>query len=90
MCRSIRVLFNFEPHATDEEIRAAALQYVRKVSGSAKPSQANVAAFEQAVDDVAGATARLLDSLTTSAPSRDREVERAKAHERARRRFGDA
>lgn len=88
MCRNIHVLFNFEPHATTEEIRAAALQYVRKVSGYAKPSVANHAAFDQAVDDVAQATQRLIDSLTTSAPPRNREIEIARAKERAARRFG--
>ncbi len=88
MCRNIHVLFNFEPHATTEEIRAAALQYVRKVSGYAKPSVANQAAFDQAVDDVAQATQRLIDSLTTSAPPRNREIEIARAKERAARRFG--
>jgi hypothetical protein len=88
MCRNIRVLFNFEPPSTDEEIRAAALQYVRKVSGYAKPSAANEVAFNHAVDEVARVTARLLDELVTAAPPRDREVEMAKAHERAVRRFG--
>jgi hypothetical protein len=90
MCRNIRVLFNFEPAATDEEIRAAALQYVRKVSGYAKPSAANQAAFDRAVDAVAAATSVLLASLVTAAPHRNRELELAKAHERAIRRFGDA
>lgn len=88
MCRNIRVLFNFDPPAAQEDIRAAALQYVRKVSGYAKPSAANEAAFERAVDDVARATAVLLDSLTTTAPHRNREAELAKAHERALLRFG--
>ena len=86
MCRNIRVLYNFEPPANDEEVRAAALQYVRKVSGSTKPSRANEAAFEQAVDAVADATARLLRELTTTAPPRNREVEAEKARERWRRR----
>ena len=86
MCRNIRVLYNFEPPASDEEVRAAALQYVRKVSGSTKPSRANEAAFEQAVDAVAEVTARLLRELTTTAPPRNREVEAEKARERWRRR----
>jgi hypothetical protein len=88
VCRNIHVLYNFEPPATDEEIRAAALQYVRKVSGFAKPSTANEAAFERAVDEVAAASARMLDSLVTTALPRNREAEAAKAHERAVRRFG--
>ncbi len=86
MCRNIRVLYNFEPPANHEEVRAAALQYVRKVSGSTKPSRANAAAFEQAVDAVADATARLLGELTTNAPARNRQVEAEKARERWRRR----
>ena len=90
MCRNIRVLFNFEPPATDEDIRAAALQYVRKISGYAKPSVANEAAFDRAVDQVAAASSELLQSLVTTAPPRDRATELAKAHERAVRRFGDA
>lgn len=90
MCRNIHVLFNFEPPATDEEIRAAAAQYVRKVSGFVKPSATNEAAFNHAVNEVARATTSLLGSLTTSAQRRDREVEAAKARERARRRFGTA
>jgi len=90
VCRNIHVLFNFEPAATDEEIRAASLQYVRKISGYAKPSAANREAFDRAVDEVAAASARLLDSLVTTAPPRDREAEIAKARERARLRFGDA
>ena len=90
MCRNIRVLFNFEPAATDEEISGAALQYVRKISGYVKPSVANDAAFNRAVSQVAAASAELLRDLVTSAPARDRAVENAKAHERARRRFGDA
>lgn len=89
MCRNIHVLFNFEPPATDEEIRAAALQYVRKVSGYAKPSAANSAAFETAVDEVSAATARLIRALTTDAPPRNREDEAAKAHARAIARFGE-
>lgn len=88
MCRNIRVLFNFEPPATDDEIRAAALQFVRKVSGYAKPSAANAQAFERAVDGVAEATKALLGELVTERPARDREVEAAKAHERALKRFG--
>jgi hypothetical protein len=87
MCRNIRTLYNFEPPATDEEIRSAALQYVRKVSGSTKPSQANVDAFDRAVDEVALATGRLLDALVTSAPPKDREVEAAKRRARAVERF---
>ena len=88
MCRNIRTLYNFEPPATDEEIRASAVQFVRKVSGFTKPSRANQEAFERAIDEVAGATRRLLSSLVTSALPRDREVEAAKARERARKRFG--
>ncbi|MGA7451022.1 MAG: DUF2277 domain-containing protein [Rhodoplanes sp.] len=87
MCRNIRTLFNFEPPATEEEIRASALQFVRKLSGFNKPSQANEAAFNRAVDEVADAARRLLDSMHTSAPARDREAEAAKARERARERF---
>jgi hypothetical protein len=87
MCRNIRTLHNFEPPASDEEIRASALQYVRKVSGSTKPSQANVEAFEQAVDEVASATTKLLDSLVTTAPPKDREVEAAKRRARAAERY---
>jgi hypothetical protein len=87
MCRNIRTLFNFEPPATEEDIRASALQFVRKLSGFNKPSQANEAAFDRAVDDVADAARRLLASLQTSAPARDRDVEAAKARERARERF---
>ena len=90
MCRNIRVLFNFEPAATDEEVRAAATQYVRKISGYAKPSVANQAAFDLAIDEIAVASAALLDSLVTSAPSRDRAAEAAKARDRAVRRFGNA
>ena len=87
MCRNIRLLFNFAPPVTDDEIRAAALQYVRKVSGFAKPSQANEAAFAQAVDDVAQATARLMSALKTTAPPRDREEEAAKARARSAYRY---
>ena len=82
MCRSIHTLHNFEPPATQEEVRAAALQYVRKVSGYAKPSQANEAAFERAVDAVEAATSRLLDELVTNAAPKDREAEAAKKRER--------
>ena len=89
MCRNIKVLFNFEPRATDEEIRSAALQYVRKISGYAKPSAANEEAFERAVDEIAAASTRLLGSLVTSAPRRNREEEAEKAHARAVRRFGE-
>jgi hypothetical protein len=85
MCRSIRPLHNFAPPATDEETRAAALQYVRKVAGFTRPSQANAAAFEVAVDAVAGATKRLVELLVTSAPPRTREAERERARERWRR-----
>lgn len=84
MCRSIRTLYNFEPPATDDEIRAAALQFVRKISGFNAPSQANAAAFTRAVDEIAGSAATLLASLETSRPPRDREVEAQKARERAR------
>lgn len=87
MCRNIRTLHNFEPPATGEEVRAAALQYVRKVAGSSRPSRANAEAFDRAVDAVAQATATLLDELVTSAPPRDREVEAARARERSARRF---
>lgn len=87
MCRNIRTLFNFDPPATEEEVRAASLQFVRKLSGFSKPSAANEAAFEQAVDEVARAACTLLDSLVTNAPPKDREVEAAKARERSRRRF---
>jgi hypothetical protein len=87
MCRNIRTLHNFEPPATDEEIRASALQYVRKVSGSTKPSQANEKAFERAVDEVTAATTKLLDSLVTAAPPKDREVEAAKRRARAAERY---
>lgn len=90
MCRNIRQLHNFEPAATSEEVRAAALQYVRKVSGSTRPSQANQASFDEAVEAVAHATQHLLDHLKTSAPPRNREVEAAKARERARLRYGTA
>jgi hypothetical protein len=88
MCRNIHTLYNFEPPTTQEEIRSAALQYVRKVSGMQKPSRANETAFELAVEAVASATGRLLDELVTSAPSRDREVEAQRRHARAAERFG--
>jgi hypothetical protein len=88
VCRNIKVLYNFEPPATDDEIRAAALQYVRKISGFATPSAANRDAFERAVDEVAWASATLLGALVTNAPPKDRDAEAAKAHERALRRFG--
>ncbi|QNN51532.1 DUF2277 domain-containing protein [Nocardioides mesophilus] len=88
MCRNIRQLHNFAPPATREEVQAAALQYVRKVSGSTRPSQANQEAFDAAVAEVAAATQRLLDGLTTSAPHKDREVEAAKARARAAVRYG--
>jgi hypothetical protein len=87
MCRNIRTLHNFEPPAGEDEVRAAALQYVRKVSGSTKPSQANEEAFQRAVDEVAEATSRLLASLVTSAPPKDREVEAAKRRARAAQRY---
>jgi hypothetical protein len=88
MCRNIKTLYNFAPPVADDEIRAAALQYVRKISGFAKPSEANKAAFENAINDVARISKRLLASLVTSAPPRDRETEALKAKERAMRRFG--
>jgi hypothetical protein len=87
MCRNIKTLHNFEPPATAEEIHDAALQYVRKISGSTKPSKANEAAFARAVEAVTAVSTRLLDELVTSAPPRDREVERARARARAERRF---
>ena len=87
MCRSIRTLANFDPPATDDEVRAAALQFVRKLSGQARPSRANEAAFERAVDDVTAAAERLLGSFVSTAPPRNREVEAEKARERSRRRF---
>jgi hypothetical protein len=88
MCRNIKTLFNFEPPATEQEIRASALQFVRKLSGFGRPSQANQAAFDRAVVEVSDAARRLLTSLHTSAPVRDREVEAEKAKERSRLRFG--
>jgi hypothetical protein len=90
MCRNIRTLYNFEPSATDEEVRAAALQYVRKISGFTKPSQANEEAFDRAVDEVAAVSQRLLDALVTNAPPKDREVEAAKAKARAAERYATA
>jgi hypothetical protein len=87
MCRSIRTLFNFEPPATEDEIRAASLQFVRKLSGFAAPSRANAAAFERAVDDVAAAARRLLGALQTASPARNRDVEAMKAQARAKERF---
>jgi hypothetical protein len=88
VCRNIKTLFNYEPHASEDEIRAAAIQYVRKVSGYPRPSQANQSAFENAVDEVAKATQILLDNLVTKSPPRDREVEAAKARARSAKRFG--
>ena len=88
MCRNIKTLFNFEPPATEDEIHASALQFVRKLSGFNKPSQANEAAFDRAVEEVTAAAHRLLTSLQTHAPSRDRAVEAEKAKERSRLRFG--
>jgi hypothetical protein len=88
MCRNIRPLANFEPPVTDEEVQAAALQYVRKISGTTKPSRANVEAFERAVAEVAEASARLLGTLVTTAPPKDREVEGARARQRAALRYG--
>jgi len=88
MCRNIRTLANFDPPATDSEVRDAALQFVRKLSGTTHPSRANAAAFDAAVDEVAAAAHRLIQSLQTTAPPRDRERERAKARERTERRFG--
>ncbi len=90
MCRNIHTLYNFEPPATEDEIRGAALQYVRKVSGFTKPSQANESAFDAAVDEVADATRRLIDSLVTTAAPKDREVEAERARERGKKRFATA
>jgi hypothetical protein len=90
MCRNIQALFNFEPPATDDEIRAASLQYVRKVSGFTKPSQANEQAFDRAVDEVAAATKRLVDGLVTNAPPKDREVEAERRRARGAKRFATA
>ncbi len=88
MCRNIRPLFNFEPPATDDEVRAAALQFVRKISGFTRPSQANTEAFELAVDRISDVARELVDNLVTAAPKRDREVEAAKARARSAARFG--
>jgi len=88
MCRNIRTLFNFEPPATDEEVRAASLQFVRKLSGFTRPSRANEAAFERAVDDVSGVARRLIDALVTQAPPRNRDAEARKARARSAERFG--
>ena len=90
MCRNIKVLHNFDPPATEEEIRASALQYVRKLSGTTTPSLANLEAFTRAVDEVAAASTKLLDSLVTKAPPRSREVEEERARARAQKRFGTA
>jgi hypothetical protein len=90
MCRNIHTLYNFEPPATEDEVRGAALQYVRKVSGFTKPSQANEAAFDAAVDEVADATRKLIGSLVTTAAPKDREVEAERARERAKKRFATA
>jgi hypothetical protein len=90
MCRNIRQLHNFEPPATEDEVRDAALQYVRKISGSTKPSQANQEAFDRAVDRVTEATATLLEELVTNAPPKDREIEAAKRRERAQKRYAAA
>ncbi|HEX7145039.1 MAG TPA: DUF2277 domain-containing protein [Gaiellaceae bacterium] len=90
MCRNIHTLYNFEPPATNEEIRDASLQYVRKISGFTKPSQANAEAFARAVDEVAAASKRLLDQLVTSAAPKDREVEAERARARAAKRFATA
>ena len=90
MCRSIKPLFNFDPPATDDEVRAASLQFVRKLSGFTAPSKANEAAFDRAVEDVSVAARRLLDSLTTTAPARDRDEWAARARERAKARYGTA
>jgi hypothetical protein len=87
MCRNIRTLHNFEPAATEDEIQASALQYVRKISGSTKPSQANQEAFDEAVAEVAEVTAKLLDHLVSTVPPKDREVEAAKARARSEKRF---
>jgi len=87
MCRNIRPLFNFEPPVSDDEVRAASLQFVRKISGFTKPSKANEEAFDRAVDEVAQAARRLMDSLVTTAPARDREIEAAKAKARAAERY---
>jgi hypothetical protein len=90
MCRNIRPLFNFDPPVTDQEVRAASVQFVRKISGFTKPSKANEDAFNRAVDEVSAAARRLVDALVTTAPARDREVEAAKAKARAAERYGTA
>ena len=90
MCRNIHTLHNFEPEASDDEVHAAALQFVRKVSGSTKPSKANAEAFDRAVAEIAHITRHLLDDLVTNAPPKDREIEAAKARERAAKRYGTA
>ena len=90
MCRNIKPLFNFDPPTTDDEVRAASLQFVRKISGFTKPSNANQVAFDRAVDEVAHAARHLLDALVTTAPPKDREVEAAKLRERSQKRFGTA
>jgi len=90
MCRNIRPLFNFEPPVTDDEVRAASLQFVRKISGFTRPSKANEEAFDRAVEEVAASARRLVDSLVTSAPARDREIEAAKAKARSAERYGRA
>jgi hypothetical protein len=90
MCRNIKTLHNFEPPATEDEVRAAALQYVRKISGSTRPSKANATAFERAVEEVTATSLRLLSELVTTAAPRDREVEAARARARAEKRFGAA
>ena len=87
MCRNIRPLSNFEPPASDDEIRAAALQFIRKISGSTKPSRVNAEAFDRAVEEVAATSTRLLDALVTTAPPKDREIEAAKARERSAARY---
>jgi hypothetical protein len=89
MCRNIKTLFNFDPPVTDDEVRAASLQFVRKISGFNKPSKANEAAFQSAIDEIAAVSARLLHSLDTAAPPKNREEEAAKAKARAAERFGD-
>ena len=90
MCRNIKPLFNFDPPVTDDEVRNASLQFVRKVSGYNKPSKANEAAFDRAVEEIAAATRELLDALVTTAPQRDRDIEAARARERAQQRYGAA
>lgn len=90
MCRNIHTLFNFDPPATADEVRDASLQYVRKISGFSKPSQANAQAFDRAVDEIAAASARLIDDLVSSAPPKDRETEAAKARQRSQRRLAGA